>query len=64
MSKPVMVIVPTLNGYALLPFNSDLLVSLKGADAEGKGVLVSNDLEGLKADIERIYTAPARARTE
>jgi len=53
--KNVMVIVPTRNGYALMPFDMNCMVSMENAQKNGPGVLVSNDLEGLKANVETVY---------
>ncbi|WP_425404587.1 hypothetical protein [Hwanghaeella sp.] len=53
--KPVMMIVPTANGFALMPFDSNLLVSMKGAQSEPHGVRVSRDLDDLCDDIRDVY---------
>lgn len=55
MPKPVMIIVPMQNGFVLMPFDSDLLFSIK------KGTIsmrVATDVDGLKANIEAVYGPP------
>lgn len=59
-SKPVMVVVPTMNGFAVLPFDSNLMFTLKDAATITKGVSVARNVEELSILIRHIYDPTPR----
>lgn len=54
MAKPVMMIVPVLNGYVVMPFNMDLLVSLKDGQRED-GIHVCKDPDEIGKILGALY---------
>ena len=53
-----MLIIPTRNGFALMPWDMNCLLHMADASKESGGVLVATDVEGLKDCIEQVYGSP------
>ena len=51
----VTIIIPTQNGFVLMPWNMNCLVSMNDADHENKGILVATDVEGLLSNVHLVY---------
>jgi len=55
MSKPILTIVPTQNGFVVIPFDMNLMLSMKDAATKTKGCYVAGDTQGLAELIQRVY---------